>query len=160
MDIVGLKCLNEINRNLLLVTHAVVLLYILRSSVPVKCLARPGYRHGTCRWYRWRWRRGFGGSAMLVQILLCIFVFYWHCLRTAMCHQCYPASLPKICFAEDELDVDEVSWWAFAMHIFVDYFHGTFKASRLFRYKFGVKCFSLGSPIFFCIRCCMDTWII
>lgn len=71
-----------------------------------------------------------------------------------------PVSLPKICFAEDELDVDEVSWWAFAMHIFVDYFHGTFKASRLFRYKFGVKCFSLGSPIFFCIRCCMDTWII
>lgn len=89
MDIVGLKCLNEINRNLLLVTHAVVLLYIRRSSVPVKCLAHPGYRHGTCRWYRWRWRRGFGGSAMLVQILLCIFVFYWHCLRTAMCHQCY-----------------------------------------------------------------------
>lgn len=92
-----------------------------------------------------------------------------------------PASLPKMCCAEDELDVDEVSWsWGLKQpsesvlkslelfyavvgesfwNAFVDYFHGTFKASRLFRYKFGVKCFSLGSPIFFCIRCRMDTWI-
>ena len=46
---------------------------------------------------------------------------------------------------------------AFEMRIFVEFFHGTFKASRLFRYKFGVKCFSVGSPIFFCIRCRMDT---
>ncbi len=121
----GLKCLNGINRNLLLVrihVHAVLLLYLRLSAVgvlfgklPPKCLARPGYRHGTCRWYCWGWRRGFGIRKEHCNFCFACsyFIIYWHWLRREMCHQCYQqvfqtssASSPF----EDELDVDEVSW--------------------------------------------------